>query len=209
MIDRAESIDTLYIESTKAIQFIVDKMVHKEKIHTAVLLEEGNCSGDQGSLEEPLLQDISLDDETPAKEDDVVNQQAKALNGRFLMMGASVGFIIQALSLGATAIATARWGGAFVNSGDQKEYLLHVFLTVFGKSAYLQYPLVFLPIMGSLSPQGVEYAQTMWFQRDVRDISESTVRMTFVMAVNFLSGLLFGSFLAWGVLSTCFSDILI
>jgi F0F1-type ATP synthase assembly protein I len=176
-------------------------MVRKEQIHTAVLLEEGNCSRDQDSLEEPLLQDISLnDDETATKEEDVVSQKAKTLNRQFCMIGAFLGFLIQALSLGAKAIILIRWGGGFVNSGDdEKEYGLHVLLTVLEKCTYIQYPLVFLSVFGSLSTQGVEYVQTRWFQRDIRGISESTARMTFVMAVNFLCGLLIGSFVVWGI----------
>lgn len=182
------------------IQFIDNKMVRNEQIHTAVLMEEGNSTRDVDSLEEPLLQDISLnDDETATKDDDVVNQQAETLNGQFRMMGALAGFLIQFLSLSATAIVAFRWGGVFVYSGDQKEYLLHVFLTALEKCTYLQFPLVFLPIMGSLSPQGIEYAQTRWFQRDICDISDSTARMTLVMSVNFLFGLLTGSFLVWGI----------
>lgn len=182
-------------------------MVCNEQIQTAVLLGDEDCPCDQDSLEEPLLQAVSLDyDETEAtKEGDFVNRRAKTLNRQFRMIGAFAGFLIQSLSLSATTIIAARYGGAFVNgSGDQQEYLLHEFLLVLEKCTYLQYLLVFFPIMGSLSPQGVEYAQTRWFQREVHDISESTARMMFVMAVNFLSGLLIGSFAVW-----CIADLLL
>ena len=151
-------------------------------------------------LEQPLLPldcDIRHDASLYLSCDDGLDSDIfRALNAQLRFMGLFVGFLIQILSLGATAFMASRWG-EHASYNDQKDLILYVFLLVFSKGGLSLYPLVCFPIIFSMTQAGVECAQTMLLKKRETVFSTAFRRLVFLMGVNFLAGLIVGSFLAW------------
>lgn len=151
-----------------------------------------------GGLEEPLIsRDVASGDaeeKCVEIDEDVVDD----VHHYFMMMGWTLGFFMQCLSLGATAAITLLWDD--IPTSEETSVQKMVYWTLFGlsNSWLILFPVVCIGIERSWKESGVRFLQTHVLSIDDPVVTKQTRRMTFVASVRFLVGVVMGCFLTWG-----------
>jgi hypothetical protein len=186
------------------------------EIHTGVPLEEeqGYLTTD---LEQPLLQRrpstfSSDNDSTISSSNDRETKVHSCwytqfiANGMFLH-GFWLGFLIQVVSLGSTAILAIYFGGK-----EKKEQLssagevYYVVFFILSQAWWLLFPIICLAIDGGLKGDGDSIFERCFFSKSISPSSSSTTsrRDIFMGGIRFHVGIVFGCFVVWSLIDFYF-----
>ena len=150
-------------------------------------------NNNNNNTDEPLLVDENFQIDEDIVED---------VYHYYLVMGWSLGFLFQCLSLGATAVIAVRWEHppTTEDASSWKEQLMY--WTVFGlsNSWLLLFPVVCVGMQRSWKESGIRFFLTHLLAMDEPIVTKQARRMTFVASVRFLIGVVLGCFLTWGLI---------
>ena len=163
----------------------------------AGLVVRSSGEEDSDDPEEPIL---LLVDEDFQIDENIVEEVYQY----YLVMGWSLGFLFQCLSLGASAVIALRWETLPTMDEDTtsswQEQLMY--WTVFGlsNSWLLLFPVVCVGMQLSWRDSGIRFFLTNLLAMDEPIVTQQARRMTFVASVRFLIGVVLGCFLTWGLI---------
>lgn len=163
------------------------------EIHTAVPLEQRAIH----DLEQPLL---------PSSSDSQQEEEQKIHTCWFTNVVASwtfingfwLGFLIQTVSLGSTAVLAIHWGKPANWVSKQDEFYYAVFF-ILSQSWWLLFPIICFAIDGGLAANGKSM-----FERCFYPNSDVAPRDVFMGGVRFHVGIVFGCFLVWTLIDLYF-----
>jgi hypothetical protein len=164
------------------------------EIHTAVPLGQ-RVRQQYHDLEQPLI---------PSLTTTVVEQKIHTcwLNNVVaswaFVNGFSLGFMIQTISLGSTAILAIKWGMAATWTSKQDELYYAVFF-ILSQSWWLLFPIICFAIDGGLTANGKSM-----FERCFYPNVDVPPREVFLGGVRFHVGIVFGCFLVWSLIDLYF-----
>jgi len=152
-----------------------------------------------GDLEEPL---ISREQENEKEEDNLLVDEeiVEDVFHYFQMMGWTLGFILQCVSLGATAAMALYWEHTPTNEATLGEQTLYWTTYGLSNSWLLLFPVVCVAIQRSWKVSGIAFLQTHVLRMETPIVTSQTRRMTFVASVKFLIGVVLGCFMTWGLI---------
>ncbi|KAG7369132.1 hypothetical protein IV203_031875 [Nitzschia inconspicua] len=164
------------------------------EIHTAVPLDR---SSRQHDLEQPLLPSS-----TPQGQD----EEEKIHSCWFTSFIASwtfingfwLGFLIQTISLGSTAVLAINWGKPATWTSKQDEFYYAVFFLL-SQSWWLLFPIICFAIDGGLAANGKSL-----FERCFYPNASVAPREVFLGGVRFHVGIVFGCFFVWSLIDLYF-----
>jgi hypothetical protein len=161
------------------------------EVHTAVPLEQ---RARQNDLEQPLLPLSTTEGEEKIHTCWFNNVVASwtFVNGFWL------GFMIQTISLGSTAILAINWGKPATWTSKQDEFYYAVFFLL-SLSWWLLFPIICFAIDGGLTAKGKSM-----FERCFYPNSEVPAQEVFLGGVRFHVGIIFGCFLVWSLIDLYF-----
>jgi hypothetical protein len=170
-------------------------MMQDTEVHTAI------CYASQShDLEEPLI-DISLETDGDCEETLAYTQEH--LSRIFQFVGWALGFLLQCISLGGTAVIAFHW-----DKDSSPEYLWDktLYATMYGLSNcwLLLLPIGCIAIKRSWARRGVEYIQAHFTSSKNQTAAQKTHRTIFLVGVQFLVGIVLGCFSAWGLVGIYF-----
>jgi hypothetical protein len=172
------------------------------EIHTGVPFSS-SLSGEQQSrhhdLEQPLIPHSSTE-MTGRQEEQKVHTWwfTNMLASWTFINGFWLGFLIQTVSLGSTAILAIKWGKPADWTSKQDEFYYFVFF-VLSQSWWLLFPIICFAIDGGLSGNGKSL-----FERCFYTNSSVSSREVFLGGVRFHVGIVFGCFLVWSLIDFYF-----
>ncbi len=154
-------------------------------------------------LEEPLIPHFEPgNNSVEDKESEVTidDEAIQAVHHYFQMLGWTLGFLLQCVSLGATA-SMALFYSAVPTSEENMVYQF-LYWTLFGlsNSWFLLFPLVCLAIERSWKVSGICFIQKYVMLIEEPIVTAQTKRMSFVASVRFLIGIVLGCFMTWGLI---------
>jgi hypothetical protein len=173
-----------------------------QEIHTGIpltALSPEEQRHHQHDLEEPLLSS-----KAPVIVSDSDEQKthtcwlAQILSSWTFINGFWLGFLIQTISLGSTAILAINWGKAATWDSKQDE-LCYALFFLLSQSWWLLFPIICFAIDGGLTGNG-----TSLFERCLFKNSEASPREVFLGGVRFHVGIVFGCFLVWTLIDVYF-----
>jgi hypothetical protein len=153
-------------------------------------------------LEQPLLKSS----EQPSLDEDDVEPKVhdffacKTLKSWTFINGFWLGFLIQTVSLGSTAILAIRWGTPTAASVfNQDEFYYHALFFVLSQAWWLLFPIICFAIDGGLTGNGRSLFERCFFSR-----SKVSARDVFLGGVRFHIGIVVGCFLVWSLIDLYF-----
>jgi hypothetical protein len=152
-------------------------------------------------VEEPLLSSNGqgVDKQMVVDEDLQINAEiVDEVHHYFLIMGWTLGFLLQCISLGATAAIALYWED--VPTIDDTFYQRFLYWIAFGlsNSWLLLFPMVCVGMQRSWKESGIRFLLTHLLEMNEPVVTKQARRMTFVASVRFLIGVILGCFLTWG-----------
>ena len=184
------------------------------EIHTGVPLEEEQdyLTSD---LEQPLLQRRSStfssdSDSTTSTSNDEESKDHSCWYTRFIanvmfLHGFWLGFLIQVVSLGSTAILAIYFGGKErkekLSSTDEIYYVLFFILS---QAWWLLFPIICLAIDGGLKGDGNSLFERCFYSESISSTSTTSRRDVFMGGIRFHVGIVFGCFLVWSLIDIYF-----
>ena len=169
------------------------------EIHTAVPISNAEQRmRQQQDLEQPLI---------PRSDDAIVEEEESKIHTCWLtnvvaswtfINGFWLGFLIQTISLGSTAILAINWGKPTTWESRQDEFYYALFF-VLSQSWWLLFPIICFAIDGGLAANGKSV-----FERCFYPHLEASPREVFMGGVRFHVGIVFGCFLVWSLIDLYF-----
>lgn len=167
-------------------------MVRQQTLETAIPID----------LEEPLLPPT---EKGTTCEGPVVLEEkiVQGVHNYVQLMGWTLGFLLQCLSLGSTAAMTLMWqeeGPPEVDNSSTATRFAYWMFFGLSNSWLVLFPMVCVAIERSWKSVGVVALQeTLIISSEEPVVTLQTRRMTFVAAVRFLVGIVLGCFMTWGL----------
>lgn len=152
-------------------------------------------------LEEPLLPPQEKEESSVQEvlSEDIVD----GVHRYVFIMGWALGFQLQCLSLASTAILTIWYGdGApppVMGEASVASRFLYWFIFGLSNSWLVVFPVVCVAIERSWKDSGIESLQRTLLLSERPALTPQTRRMSFVAAVQFLVGIVWGCFMTWGL----------
>ena len=191
-------------------------------IHPNLVVETSvPLSSEEQDLEEPLLSSFDLEPATttividPVAPKEQWHLTTKSSNKNIdvrlddtiihhvfrhcLLVGWTLGFLLQCVSLGGTALMALHWETVPTSEEAKSNQFLYWLLLGVSNSWLLLFPLVCFAIERSWRVSGIRFLQTHLLEMEEPIITAQTRRMTFVASVCFLAGVVVGCFMAWGM----------
>lgn len=168
-----------------------------------------NSKYETTDLEQPLISTSTKEDSTAPiiviLEEDPI---AKPNNGRVLtswpfLNGFWLGFIIQTVSLGSTAVIAIHWGEPDSWVSKQDEFYYAVFF-ILSQSWWILFPLICIAIEGGLTGNGKGIFEKYCFSSKQSGMVPYSSRDIFLGGVRFHVGIVFGCFLVWTLIDLYF-----
>lgn len=160
--------------------------------HTEIVTGIPYSGNSERDLEQPLLalEQPSIDE----------NEEFKirgcwitnTLTSFTFISGFWLGFLIQSVSLGSTAILAIRWGqqsSAWISKQDE---FYHVLFFLFSQSWWLLFPVICFALDGGLTGNGNSLFERCFFSK-----RKTSVRDVFLGGVRFHVGIVVGCFFVW------------
>lgn len=164
-------------------------------------------------LEEPLLitsrRNVDDDDDDgehneheETEEDVVIDEEVvKNVLDYFQMLGWTLGFILQCISLGATAVMALYWDHVpNTRTATLGERCLYWIVYGLSNAWLLLFPVVCITMERSWRRSGIRFLQIHILDIPEPIFTQQTKRMTFVSSVRFLIGIVLGCFMTWGLI---------
>lgn len=167
------------------------------EIHTAVPFEN-----QLHDLEQPLIG--KTDQESVSADNDKQEKKAHTcwitdvLTTWTFVNGFWLGFMIQTISLGSTAILAIKWGKPATWATKQDEFYYFIFF-ILSQSWWLLFPIICYAIDGGLVANGKSI-----FERCFYPCADVPARDVFLGGVRFHVGIVFGCFLVWTMIDFYF-----
>lgn len=148
---------------------------------------------DERDLETPLL---IL--EQPEESKDRVNWMRKTLTSWTFVNGFWLGFFIQAISLGSTAILAIHWGEPTAHWISKKDGVYHVMFFVLSQSWWILFPII------CCSGEGITGYRRSLYERSFFSRSKTSSRHVFLGGVRFHVGIVVGCFVVTSLIDLYF-----
>lgn len=151
-------------------------------------------------MEEPLIsrdvrQGQEIEDEESFEIDDEIVEE---IHHYFLIMGWTLGFLLQCISLGSVAAMALYWENPPSAEHSTLEQLLYWTMSGLSNSWLLLFPVVCIGMERSWKEPGIRFMLTQVVAMDEPIVTKQARRLTFVASVRFLMGVVLGCFLTWG-----------
>lgn len=174
------------------------------QLHTAVPLE--HRASRLHDLEQPLL--APFDDQNDTDDNDE-EQKVHASSCWLTTVVASwtfingfwLGFLIQTISLGSTAVLAIHWGKPASWASKQDEFYYAIFFLL-SQSWWLLFPIICFAIDGGLAANGKSLFERCFFPNATA--ANVAPREIFLGGVQFHVGIVFGCFLVWSLIDIYF-----
>lgn len=154
-------------------------------------------------LEEPLIASRASRRDVDEQEDEHLRIDEEVVNDvlqYFQIMGWTLGFILQCVSLGATAALTIYWESIPTANDAFASHTLYWTIYGLSNSWLLLFPVVCFAIERSWKTSGIHFLQKYILNVKEPIVTVQTRRMTFVASVRFLIGVVLGCFMTWGLI---------
>ncbi len=138
---------------------------------------------------------------TPEQPDENENHRTgicKMFTSWTFINGFWLGFVIQTVSLGSTAILAIRWGEPTAKWVSKQDEVYHVLFFILSQSWWLLFPIICFSI------DGVTEHRRSLFERCFFSQSKTSPRDVFLGGVRFHVGIVVGCFLVWSLIDLYF-----
>jgi hypothetical protein len=174
-------------------------MMSVVEVHTAIPMSDAEQRIRQQDLEQPL---IPRSDNNAIDDDEEENVHTCWLSNVMttwtFINGFWLGFLIQTISLGSTAVLAIKWGKPTSWTSKQDEFYYALFF-VLSQSWWLLFPIICFAIDGGLAANGKSV-----FERFFYPHADASPREIFLGGVRFHVGIVFGCFLVWSLIDLYF-----